>query len=74
MPRYVSPGLSVVETAFLHRFSKRFFTYLPLKEGKCHMTQDIQDTLLQLFESVRHDPESLPSVSLEGWQEGSAES
>jgi PAS domain-containing protein len=37
------------------------------------MTQGIQDTLLQLFESVRHDPESLPIVPLEGWQEGSAE-
>jgi PAS domain-containing protein len=37
------------------------------------MTQDIQDTLLQLFESVHHDPESLPTVPLDGWQVGSAE-
>jgi len=37
------------------------------------MTQDIQETLLHLFESVRHDPESLPSLPLDGWHEGSAE-
>lgn len=28
MPRYVSPGPNVVEAAFLHRFSKRFFPCL----------------------------------------------
>jgi|GraSoiStandDraft_12_1057312.scaffolds.fasta_scaffold317343_2 hypothetical protein len=37
------------------------------------MTQDIQETLFQLFESVRHDPDTLPAVSLDGWQEGSKE-
>ena len=37
------------------------------------MTQDIQDTLLQLFESMNHDTASLPTVPLDGWQVGSAE-
>src|SRR5436305_5670052 len=37
------------------------------------MTPAIQDTLLQLFEHVRHDPNTLPAVPVEDWQEGSME-
>ena len=37
------------------------------------MTPTIQDTLFQLFEHVRHDPETLPTVPVEDWQEGSIE-
>ena len=37
------------------------------------MTQDFQDTLLQLFDQVRHDPESLPAMPLDNRQEGSVE-
>lgn len=37
------------------------------------MTRDIQETLLQLFESVRRDPETIPIVPLDGWREGSSE-
>jgi PAS domain S-box-containing protein len=37
------------------------------------MTQDIQDTLLQLFDQVRLDPDTSPTALLGGWQEGSAE-
>ncbi len=37
------------------------------------MTPAIQDTLLQLFEHVRQDPETVPTVPVEDWQEGSVE-
>ena len=37
------------------------------------MTPAIQDTLLQLFEHVRQDPESLPVVQVDRWHKGSVE-
>ncbi len=37
------------------------------------MAPAIQDTLFQLFEHVRHDPETFLTVPVEDWQEGSAE-
>ena len=37
------------------------------------MTPTIQDTLLQLFDNVRQDPDTLPTVPIEDWQEDSAE-
>jgi hypothetical protein len=37
------------------------------------MTPAIQDTLLQLFEHVRQDPDTLPVVPVDDWQEGSVE-
>ena len=37
------------------------------------MTPTIQDTLLQLFDNVRQDPDTLPTVPIEDWQEGSVE-
>ncbi|GEM_PF-4909817 len=37
------------------------------------MTPAIEDTLLQLFGHVRQDPNTLPAVSVEDWQEGSVE-
>jgi PAS domain S-box-containing protein len=37
------------------------------------MTPAIQDTLLQLFEHVRQDPDTLPTVPVEDWQEDSME-
>jgi len=37
------------------------------------MAPAIQETLFRLFEHVRHDPETLPAVPVEDWQEGSAE-
>ncbi|HXZ05882.1 MAG TPA: PAS domain S-box protein, partial [Ktedonobacteraceae bacterium] len=37
------------------------------------MAPALQDTLLQLFEHVHNDPDSLPSVPIKEWQEGSAE-
>ncbi len=37
------------------------------------MNPAIQDTLLQLFEHVRQDPDTLPTVPVDDWQEGSIE-
>src|SRR2546428_244650 len=37
------------------------------------MNPAIQDTLLQLFEHVRQDPDTLPAVPVDDWQEGSIE-
>jgi hypothetical protein len=37
------------------------------------MTQDFHDTLFQLFEQVRLDPDTSPPALLDGWQEGSSE-
>ena len=37
------------------------------------MTPIFQDTLLQLFDHVRQDPESLPTVPVENWHKGSVE-
>ena len=37
------------------------------------MTPTIQDTLLQLFDNVRQNPDTLPTVPIENWQEGSIE-
>src|SRR5437867_1676566 len=37
------------------------------------MASAIEDTLLQLFEHVRHDPETFLTVPVEDWQEGSME-
>jgi PAS domain S-box-containing protein len=37
------------------------------------MTPDIQDTLLQLFEQVRLDSDTIPPVPIDGWREHSAE-
>jgi PAS domain S-box-containing protein len=37
------------------------------------MIPAIQDTLLQLFEHVHNDPDSLPSVPIDEWNEGSTE-
>ena len=37
------------------------------------MNPAIQDTLLQLFEHVQHDPDSLLAVPINEWQEGSTE-
>jgi hypothetical protein len=37
------------------------------------MIPALQDTLLQLFEHVRHDPDSLPAVPIAEWDEGSTE-
>src|SRR5436305_15080052 len=37
------------------------------------MTPAIQDTLLQLFDHVRQDPDTLPAVPIDDWQEGSVE-
>ncbi len=43
------------------------------QEGEKAMNPTIQDTLLQLFEQVRYDPDTLPVVPVDEWQEGSAE-
>jgi PAS domain S-box-containing protein len=43
-----------------------------LGRGKA-MNPAIQDTLLQLFEHVQHDPASLPTIPIDEWDEGSAE-
>jgi hypothetical protein len=32
------------------------------------MTPTIQDTLLQLFERARHNPDTLPPVPVDEWQ------
>jgi PAS domain S-box-containing protein len=37
------------------------------------MPPTIQDTLLDLFDHVRQDPDTLPTVPIEVWQEGSVE-
>lgn len=37
------------------------------------MTPAIQDTLLDLFDLVRQDPDTPPTVPVEDWQEGSVE-
>src|SRR2546426_7147674 len=37
------------------------------------MAPAIQDTLLQLFEHVRQDTDTLPAVPVDDWQEGSVE-
>ena len=37
------------------------------------MNPALQDTLLQLFEHVQHDPDLLPVVPIDEWQEGSTE-
>ncbi|HEY6286091.1 MAG TPA: PAS domain S-box protein, partial [Ktedonobacteraceae bacterium] len=37
------------------------------------MTPTIQDTLLQLFDNVRQDPDTIPTVPVDRWQEGSVE-
>ncbi len=37
------------------------------------MSPAIQDTLLQLFELVHHDPDSLPNVPIDEWDECSTE-
>src|SRR5215471_5312947 len=37
------------------------------------MSPTIQDTLLQLFEHVHHDPDSLIDVPIDEWDEGSTE-
>jgi PAS domain S-box-containing protein len=37
------------------------------------MSPAIQDTLLQFFEHVHNDPDSLPDISIDGWDEGSIE-
>src|SRR5438876_4853303 len=37
------------------------------------MNPAIQDTLLQLFEHVRQDPDTLPTVPVDDWQDGSIE-
>ena len=37
------------------------------------MNPALQDTLLQLFEQVRHDPDTLLTLPVEDWQEGSME-
>jgi PAS domain S-box-containing protein len=37
------------------------------------MSPDIQDTLLQLFEQVRQDSDTIPIVPIDEWQAGSAE-
>ena len=37
------------------------------------MPPTIQDTLLDLFEHVRQDPDTLPRVPIEEWHEGSVE-
>jgi len=37
------------------------------------MTPTIQDTLLQLFDNVRQDPDTIPTMPIEDWQEGSVE-
>lgn len=37
------------------------------------MSLEIQDTLLQLFEQVRQDVDTIPTVPIDEWQEGSAE-
>src|SRR6266702_3416430 len=37
------------------------------------MNPAIQETLLQLFEHVRQDPDTLPAVPVDDWQEGSIE-
>ena len=37
------------------------------------MNTAFQDTLLQLFQQVTDDPDSMPSMPVNGWQEGSAE-
>jgi PAS domain S-box-containing protein len=37
------------------------------------MNPALQDTLLQLFEHVHHNPDSLPAVPVEEWDEGSTE-
>ena len=37
------------------------------------MTPTIQDTLLQLFDNVRQNPDTIPTVPVEHWQEGSIE-
>ena len=37
------------------------------------MAPAIQDTLLQLFDHVRQDPVTMPTVPVEDWQEGSVE-
>jgi PAS domain S-box-containing protein len=37
------------------------------------MPPSIQDTLLDLFEHVRQDPDTIPTVPVDRWQEGSVE-
>ncbi len=37
------------------------------------MTPAIQETLLQLFDHVRQDPDTVPTVPIDDWQEGSME-
>ncbi|HWZ17974.1 MAG TPA: PAS domain S-box protein, partial [Ktedonobacteraceae bacterium] len=37
------------------------------------MTPTIQDTLLELFDNVRQNPDTLPTVPVDSWQEGSVE-
>src|SRR5690348_189328 len=37
------------------------------------MSPAIQDTLLQLFELVQTDPDSIPPIPINAWDEGSAE-
>ena len=37
------------------------------------MNTALQDTLLQLFQQVTDDPDSMPGMPVNGWQEGSAE-
>ena len=37
------------------------------------MTPTIHDTLLQLFDNVRQDPDTIPTVPVDKWQEGSVE-
>ncbi len=43
------------------------------EKGEKPMNPAIQDTLLQLFEHVRQDPDTLPAVPVDDWQEGSIE-
>ena len=43
------------------------------EKGEKPVNPAIQDTLLQLFEHVRQDPDTLPAVPVDDWQEGSIE-
>ena len=46
---------------------------LPRRERENPMNTAFQDTLLQLFQQVTDDPDRMPSITVNGWQEGSSE-
>jgi PAS domain S-box-containing protein len=57
-------------------FPLKKLTYITLvinEKGEKPMPPTIQETLLDLFDHVRQDPDKLPTMPIEDWQEGSVE-